>query len=116
MAVAQANPPQGLATELWHGLQVSIANPFLFVATFQNNPTNFLSKGSPTFGDYKPRHGNNFWLSTTDSSCASITGACLMLLALTLEHILSKISLFQALDDAGQVVIEEGRVSLASLL
>ena len=56
MAVAQPNPPQGLANELWHGLQVSKSSFLsLSVATFffLNNPIKSLSIGSPTFGDFK---------------------------------------------------------------
>jgi len=71
MAMTQPNPPQGLATELWHGLQAALLSVI------------------------------------TSLDMAAISG-----LAPPTAHT----PLLQALDDAGQVVIEEGRVSLASLL
>jgi len=71
MAMAQPNPPQGLATELWHGLQAALLSVI------------------------------------TSLDMAAISG---------LGPPAAPTPLLQALDDAGQVVIEEGRVSLASLL
>ena len=157
MAMALPNPPQGLASELWHGLQVrNILGPITFFLTFvitlsqaslarrliilQCFPLLYVNFQLPLSGcsalrNHESWYGGHLWISAPLSSCSTFAGDCgpnvsLMWICHFRPCIFRvnlsfscgpKLSLmwiccFQVLDDAGQVVIEEGRVSFSSLL